>query len=125
MVVDPELDHSLATAEIELRSAATELERARKGVEEGFMPAIELQQAELQHELSLTRVEHARETKSRLQVVAPRSGYLVVEELVSAGSEVSEGTVVGHVGQEGLPRVEGLLASRDRHEGGGHAPRSQ
>ena len=75
-----DIEHAHKTAELELRAAETELERARKGVEAGFVASLELQKAELQHELALSHLEHVLDQRNRLTVLAPASGYLIVEE---------------------------------------------
>ncbi|MEM6705416.1 MAG: efflux RND transporter periplasmic adaptor subunit [Acidobacteriota bacterium] len=108
-----EVDHELVTAEISQRAAATELQRARDGVAEGFVPRVELQQAVLAHELAEERLLQARRRKERLEVSAPKTGYLVVDEVVAPGAEIAAGDVVCHIGSEGAPRIEALLPSRD------------
>jgi membrane fusion protein (multidrug efflux system) len=109
----PELELGVATAELEERAAFAEVERARRGVEAGFVPSIDLERAQLQRELAAERLAHARERRQRLEVAAPASGYLAIDERVAEGTEVAAGAVLATVGESGAARLEGLAAAGD------------
>ncbi len=108
-----DLRHAKETAEIELRAAETEVEQARRGVDAGFLPPIDLEKAEVQHDLAVNRLAREASREERLTVAAPAGGYLVVDDVVAEGTEVRAGAVLAHVSGEGLPRIEGFLSPSD------------
>lgn len=110
---NPDVELGVVTAEIEERAAIAEVERARRGVEAGFIAAIELERWELGRRLATERLEHARLRRARLEVRAPASGYLAVDELVAEGAEVAAGATLGRVGENGAARIEAYAAASD------------
>ena len=104
----------LAEAELAARLAETELERARQGVEGGFLSAAELKQREIQAELAAERLKSARLQSRRLRHLAPRSGRLSVARVVPPGSEIpARDLLIAELAGEGLPRIETWAAAAD------------
>lgn len=105
----------LAEAELSQRLAETELERARRGVEGGFLPAAELKQREIDAELAAERLASARLREERLRFKAPAGGVLRVERVLAPGSEITAGdTLVAELAGEGMPRIDAWAAAADR-----------
>ncbi len=106
----------LAESELAARLAESELDRARRGVEGGFLAAAEFKQREIDAELASERLTSARRQFSRLRFQAPASGVLLVDRVLAPGSEITASeTLVAELAGEGLPRVEGWAAAAERH----------
>lgn len=98
-------------AELEARAAEAELERARRGVEGGFLPEMELKNREIQMDLATERLSNARAKKRRLRHTAPASGLLTVEASLPSGVEVAAGRVLASLAVDGQPIVETWAAA--------------
>ncbi len=96
----------LAEAELQARAAEAELERARRGVEGGFLPDMELRNREIQMDLAGERLRNARSKVERLRHDAPASGLLTVDSLVPAGVELPAGRGLASLAVAGKPIVE-------------------
>lgn len=107
------LSLALVEAELALDGAAAELERAKRGVEGGFLPAAELKRTEIAFELARERLASAREQVARLELKAPASGVLRLDTVLPPGSEIQAGTVLAEIAAAGLPRVEAWATARD------------
>lgn len=105
-----------AEAELEFRGAEAELERARRGVEGGFLPDMELKNREIQMGLAEERLRTARAKLQRLDHHAPTSGVLSVDAVVAPGVEMTAGQVVARLAADGQPVVEAWASAGDlRH----------
>lgn len=102
-----------AEAELQARGAAAELERARRGVEGGFLPDMELKNREIQMSLAEERLGNARAKLARLRHHAPAGGTLAVDAVVAAGVELDAGHVVARLAASGRPVVEAWAAAGD------------
>jgi RND family efflux transporter MFP subunit len=103
----------LAEAELGAEAAEAELERARRGVDEGFLPAAELERREIEAELARERLRSARERAGRLEHRAAVGGVLRVERSIAPGAEVRVEEVVAAIAGDGAPRVEAWAAGGD------------
>lgn len=103
----------LAEAELGLRGAESELDRARRGVEGGFLPEADLKRRQIEAELAHERVASARQRLERLRYTAPRAGVLWVDGVVPGGTEVAAGTPLAEIAGDGRPRVEAWAAAAD------------
>lgn len=110
---NPDLDHDLAEAELFERSAEAELERARRGVDAGFLPEVELKRREVEAEIAAERLASTRARVERLEVGAPARGLLDVEEPVAPGAHVDARAPLAAVAAAGPPRIEALAAGGD------------
>ncbi|MEM7353361.1 MAG: efflux RND transporter periplasmic adaptor subunit, partial [Acidobacteriota bacterium] len=114
-IENDDLRLELAEAELRSRLAETELNRARQGVEGGFLSQAELKQREIDAELATERLQSARRQNERLRHTAPRTGTLLVERTIPPGSEVlSSDLKVAELAGEGLPRIEAWATASDR-----------
>lgn len=102
-----------AEAELALRGAETELDRARRGVEGGFLPTAELKRREIDADLAQERLTSAKNELERLRVRAPGDGVLWVERSIAAGSEVEAGALLAEVAGDGTPRLEAWATTAD------------
>lgn len=102
-----------AEAELEARGAAAELERAKRGVEGGFLPDMELKNREIQMGLAEERLSTARTKLKRLDHHAPTGGVLSVDAVVAPGTEVTSGQVVARLAADGQPVVEAWASAGD------------
>lgn len=102
-----------AEAELALQGAVAELDRARRGVEGGFLSTAELKRREIEADLARERLASAETELERLHVRAPGDGVLWVEQTVAAGSEVEAGALLGEVAGDGTPRVEAWATPAD------------
>jgi len=97
----------LDEANLEQEAASAELERVRRAVAAGIVPQTDLNHAELRARLARRRLAAAEIESSRLNIVAPRAGRLIVEKSIPAGSEVAAGVSLAQIAAEGTPLVEG------------------
>ncbi len=95
-----------AEAEVHLRAKEADLERAKQGVEEGFVAQAQLDEATFATELARERLASARLLSERLRVVAPGAGVLYVETVVPPGVEVNAGSLLTELSGSGAPLVE-------------------
>ncbi len=104
----------LAEAELAARLANSELERARLGVEGGFLPVAQLTQREIDAELASERLASARLQAERLRFTAPAGGVLRVERTLPPGTELGRADMLmAELAGDGLPRVEAWGAAAD------------
>lgn len=107
------LSLSLVEAELGLEGAAAELERTKRGVEGGFIPAAELKRHEIAFELAHQQLASARQLSSRRELSAPTSGVLHVDAMLPPGSDVKAGTLLAEIAADGMPRIEAWATARD------------
>ncbi|MEM1180624.1 MAG: efflux RND transporter periplasmic adaptor subunit [Acidobacteriota bacterium] len=112
-VESPDLELAVKEAELQEKSAAHELDRARRGVEGGFLPEADLARREIEHELATERLDGARDALARLTVRAAVGGRLQVESTAVSGMEVAADTAVAEIDAAGAPRVEAWAAAAD------------
>lgn len=103
-------------AELALRAAEAELDRARRSAEAGLVAHADLERAEIAAESAREQLESARRRSARLATTAPIAGLLRVPAVVPTGTEISPDLVLGKVASGGLPRIEAWAAADDlRH----------
>lgn len=112
-VEDEETRPQRVEAELHFKAAETELDRARRGFEGGFLPEAELRRKELEAELARERLGQARTKVDRLRHTAPVAGSLEVAGVLPAGAEVRSGDVLATLVGDGQMAVEAWAASRD------------
>lgn len=112
-VESPDLRLALKEAELLEKSAAHELERARRGVEGGFLPEAELARRQIEHELATERLDGARDAQERLGVRAPVAGRLKVAGTPTSGMEVRPDLTIADIDAAGTRRVEAWAAAVD------------
>lgn len=103
----------LAEAELAVRSAESELDRAQRGVDGGFLPEAELKRRQIEAELARERLASARLQLERLRYAAPRAGVLWVERATPGGTEVAAGTLLAEIAGDGRRRVEAWATAAD------------
>ena len=113
VVAAPAIELRLAEARLSAKAARTALERARRGVEEGFQPQAELEQRMIEAELAEERLANAVWESEQLEVAAPSSGILLVDTVVPPGAEVTADAVVAELAGEGRPRIEAWASAAD------------
>lgn len=102
-----------AEAELQAEGAEAELKRARRGVEGGFLPDMELKNREIQMGLAEERLRTARAKLKRLEHHATTGGLLTVDAVVAPGTEVTAGQVVARLAAAGAPMVEAWASAGD------------
>lgn len=112
-VDDPDVRLLLVEHRLAARQAETELERSRRGVEEGFLPSSELDQRQIQAELARERLAAAERAAGRLRLEAPADGILRVDEVREPGAEVSAGVRLAELATRGAPKVEAWASAAD------------
>lgn len=112
-VADPSRRLALEEARLQAELAESELERARLGVQGGFLPESDLKRAEIDARLARERLEGAAADVERLEVRAPVSGVLRVDQRLAPGSRVGTATVVAWITAEGDLVVEAWVAASD------------
>lgn len=110
-LVNEDIALHLAEAELQSRAAEAELERARRGVEGGFLPDMELKDRQIQRELANERLRNAQAKKDRLRHNAPASGVLSLDAAVAAGVELPAGQPLASLAVAGQPIVETWAAA--------------
>lgn len=108
-----QVELQLTEARLAEKAAIAELERARTGVEGGFLPEMELERRTIEKELTSEQLEAARHRSGRLAFNAPVAGVLEIEAVLPPGSEVSAGTLIGYLAAAGAPRVEAWASADD------------
>lgn len=106
----------VAEAKLQSQGAAAELERARRGVEGGFLPEMDLKNRQIQMSLAEERLGNALSKQARLQHVAPTSGVLAVEAVVPPGVELQAGHLLASIAGSGQRVVETWAAASDLHD---------
>lgn len=104
---------ALVEQRLSAKQAETDLERSRRGVEEGFLPASDLDQKKILAELARERLAAAEREVARLRFEAPASGTLRVEEIVAPGTEVGTSNLLGAIATDGDPKVEAWASAAD------------
>lgn len=112
-IENPHLELQLTEARLAERSAVAELERARTGVEGGFLPKAELDRRAIDKELATEQLTAALRRTERLVHQAPVSGVLEIGTVSPPGREVGGGTVIGYLATEGAPRIEAWASADD------------
>ncbi|MEM1204664.1 MAG: efflux RND transporter periplasmic adaptor subunit [Acidobacteriota bacterium] len=112
-VDNPELALREAEARLVLRGAEAELDRAKRGVDGGFLSVAELRTREIEAELARERLESAERDAHQLAVKAPSAGILRVQRAVPGGTQVSPGDLVAELARDGDLRVEAWATSAD------------
>lgn len=102
---------ALVEARLSEELATTELARQRTSFEQGLVPRVDLERAELQLRLASEKLNAAEARAERRSVRVPDDGVLVVDRVVAPGSEVQAGVELARVALEGRPRVESVAAA--------------
>ena len=100
-------------SQLSAKRAETELARSRRGVEEGFLPASDLDQKEIQAELAREQLAAAEQQVARLRIAAPAAGILRVDSALAPGIEVEPNALLGTIATAGSPRVEAWASAAD------------
>jgi len=104
----------LAEARLRLDAAASELARHQRAFDQGVEAAATLASFKAEADLARSRLVSARQRLGRLDLRAPVSGRLIVDQKVPAESEVAAGTVLARIAAGGSLRIEGRAAAADR-----------
>jgi membrane fusion protein (multidrug efflux system) len=88
-IVTPTPEARVREAEIAARGAQRELDRARRGVDEGILARAQLERAETEDELAQERVKSSVREVTVTQVRSPIAGRLVVQAQTPNGSQVA------------------------------------
>lgn len=110
---DPTVALRLQEAELTLKGAQADLERARAGVEAGILPRAELESKQITADLAATRAQRAQEEATRLSYRSPAAGTLHVERRYVPGTEVDPTMVLGSLAGQGARRVEAWVSAGD------------
>ncbi|MEM6797000.1 MAG: efflux RND transporter periplasmic adaptor subunit [Acidobacteriota bacterium] len=112
-VKSPGLELAVREAELAARGARSELERARRGVEGGFLADAEQARREIEHELAEERLAGAREELARLRIVAPSAGVMRSEKRWTEGAQIAAETPLAELALGGDPRARGWATASD------------
>lgn len=104
---------SLAEAKLSAQAAEAELERARRGVEGGFLAEVEVKRREVEMALARERLARAESRVDELRHGAPMGGVLEVDTVLAPGTEVAAQTFVARLTGDGAPVVEAWAAASD------------
>ena len=108
-----EVGLALAEAELTAEAANTAHDRARRGVEGGFLSPAELEASRIDAELAQKRLENARLQVERLRHSAPIAGVLEVDQTVAAGTDVRAEQLLARIAGGDGKRVEAWAAAAD------------
>lgn len=106
--------HALAEARIQAEAAEADLGRLERGRAAGVVSEVERSKAEVDVRLARERVVTAEREAHRTELLAPRSGRLLVKTPQPSGSDVAAGTVLAEILTDGPSRVEGVAAASAR-----------
>jgi len=104
----------LAEARLRLDVASSELARHQRAFDQGVEAAATLASFKAEADLARNRLAAAQQRLGRLDLRAPLSGRLIVDQKVPAESEVAAGTVLARIAAGGSLRIEGRAAAADR-----------
>lgn len=108
-----DIELQVAEAKLQAQGAAAELERARRGVEGGFLPEMDLKNREIQMSLAQERLANAEARRARLRHHAPAAGTLGLDSAIPPGAELSSGQLVARLAASGHLIVETWAAAKD------------
>ncbi len=112
-IVSPAPESRVREAEIAARGAQRELDRARRGVDEGILARAQLERAETEDELARERVKSSVREVTVTQVRSPIAGRLLVPSATPDGSQVAPQLRLATVVAIGRLRVETQVPASD------------
>lgn len=110
-------DHVVSSARqarLQMEAADADFERVRRSHELGVVSGAEFSSYRVRAALAREQFTAASRDTSRLRVVAPESGTLVVAKPLPPGMHVTTGSVIAEVATSGAPIVESNVAAADR-----------
>jgi len=113
-VANDQIRSSMVQAKLQMQAADDDLERVTRSFAQGVVSSAEFsaykRRAQMAHEAYTLSTKEV----SRLRIVAPRTGTLVVGRPLASGTVVQAGSILGEITIPGPLRVESAAAAQDR-----------
>lgn len=113
-IANLEQDNAWRSAEVHIRAARAEAERAERTFKAGVSAAAEVERARFELESAEAELENLRRSRGELEIVAPRDGVLRLEGgALAPGSRVEAGAALAELAGDGPLEVELWAAAAD------------